>query len=229
MDAGTLVTATIDFDDVEITDDPDDGIIQGTVVSAIYKGSYYQCIVKTDDNYDFFVDTDYEWLKGDRVGINIAKDKIIIEERFEEKKEEEEIPVVVEESTPVEDDPDAGEFEAPVKRSLEEAAEMMEQERYAPIEETTEEPVAEEAPVVETPVEEPVQEVVEVKEEPKEEVKAEPKKAPAKKTTKKAENVATEEPKKEEEKVAKKPAKKPVTFERDPGKPRNPQNKTTKK
>ena len=229
LDAGTLVTATIDFDDVEITDDPDDGIIQGTVVSAIYKGSYYQCIVKTDDNYDFFVDTDYEWLKGDRVGINIAKDKIIIEERFEEKKEEEEIPVVVEESTPVEDDPDAGEFEAPVKRSLEEAAEMMEQERYAPIEETTEEPVAEEAPVVETPIEEPVQEVVEVKEEPKGKVKAEPKKAPAKKTTKKAENVATEVPKKEEEKVAKKQAKKPVTFERDPGKPRNPQNKTTKK
>ena len=89
LDAGTLVTATIDFDDVEITDDPEDGIIEGTVVSSIYKGSYYQCIVKTDDYYDFFVDTDYEYLKGDRVGLTIPKDKIIIEERQEEKTPEE--------------------------------------------------------------------------------------------------------------------------------------------
>ena len=71
----------MDFDDVEITDDEEDGIIGATVVSSIYKGSYYQCIVRTDDYYDFFVDTDDDWLKGDRVGINIAPEKIIVERR----------------------------------------------------------------------------------------------------------------------------------------------------
>lgn len=80
LPVGTPVKVSIDFDDVEITDDEDDGIIGGTISSSIYKGSYYQCIVRADDNYNFFVDTDDDWLKGDRVGIRIAPEKILIEE-----------------------------------------------------------------------------------------------------------------------------------------------------
>ncbi len=76
---GTKVKVKIDFDDVEITDDEEDGVISATVVNSIYKGSYYQCIVRTDDFYDFFVDTEIDWFKGDRVGIKIAPEKIIIE------------------------------------------------------------------------------------------------------------------------------------------------------
>ena len=240
LDAGTLVTATIDFDDVEITDDPEDGIIEGTVVSSIYKGSYYQCIVKTDDYYDFFVDTDYEYLKGDRVGLTIPKDKIIIEERKEEKSDEEKIeevaPVVEDQAIEAEEN-----IVVPVKRSLEEAAQIMDEERYSAVEETTEETPAEvtEEPVKEEIVKEEV--IVEtiteepVKEEIKEEKKAEEPK-PAKKTsTKKA------APKKEE-KVEEKPAeetkaapKKTTTkstkteFVRNPGVPRNKQPTTKKK
>ena len=77
---GTKVRVSVDFDDVELTDDEEDGVIGATVISSIYKGSYWQCIVRTDNYYDFFVDTDYEWLTGDRVGIKIAPDKILIEE-----------------------------------------------------------------------------------------------------------------------------------------------------
>ena len=96
LPAGTPVKVSVDFDDVEITDDEEDGVISATVVSSIYKGSYYQCIVRTDDHYDFFVDTDDDWLKGDRVGIKIAKDKIIVEEREAIDEEEViEIPTVV--------------------------------------------------------------------------------------------------------------------------------------
>lgn len=80
---GTPVKVLVDFDDVEITDDEDDGIIGANVLSSIYKGNYYQAILSTDDHYNFFADTDYEWLKGDRVGIRIAPDKIIIEKREE--------------------------------------------------------------------------------------------------------------------------------------------------
>ncbi len=78
--AGTPVKVSIDFDDVEITDDEEDGIIGATVSTSIYKGSYYQCILRTDDHYNFFADTDDDWLKGDRVGIKVAPEKIIIEE-----------------------------------------------------------------------------------------------------------------------------------------------------
>ena len=77
---GTKVKVTVDFDDVELTDDEDDGVIGATIISAIYKGSYWQYIVRTDSYYDFFVDNDYEWSIGDRVGIKIAPEKILIEE-----------------------------------------------------------------------------------------------------------------------------------------------------
>lgn len=75
----TRVKVSVDFDDVELTDDEEDGTIGATVISMIYKGSYWQAIVRTDDYYDFFVDTDYEWLINDRVGIRIAPDKLIVE------------------------------------------------------------------------------------------------------------------------------------------------------
>ncbi len=88
LEEGTKVKISIDFDDVDLTDDEEDGVIGATVISTIYKGSYYQCIVRTDTYYDFFVDTDYEWLIGDRVGINIAPEKIIIEEIKVEKKDD---------------------------------------------------------------------------------------------------------------------------------------------
>ncbi|MDE6302585.1 MAG: TOBE domain-containing protein [Clostridia bacterium] len=87
---GTPVKVQVDFDDVEITDDEEDGTISATVLSSIYKGSYYQAILSTDDHYNFFADTDYEWLKGDRVGIKIAPDKILIEVREETEKVTEE-------------------------------------------------------------------------------------------------------------------------------------------
>ena len=80
LQEGTNVKVQVDFDDVEITDDEEDGVIGGTIISAIYKGSYWQYIIRTDTYYDFFVDNEYEWTLGDRVGIKIAPDKLIIEE-----------------------------------------------------------------------------------------------------------------------------------------------------
>jgi len=71
----------IGFKDVEVFDDEEDGIIGGEVINSIYKGNYYQCIIRTDDHYDFFVDTTDEWLKGDRVGISVAPEKIKITKR----------------------------------------------------------------------------------------------------------------------------------------------------
>lgn len=77
-EAGKKVLITVPFSKVEVTDDEEDGEISATVVSSIYKGSYYQVILRTDFDYDFFVDTEDEWLKGDRVGIKLAKDAVTI-------------------------------------------------------------------------------------------------------------------------------------------------------
>ncbi len=90
LPVGTKVKAIIDFDDIEIMDDESDGQFGGEIISMIYKGSYYQAIVKTDDYFNFFIDTDDEWMKGDRVGLLVPKDKIkleVIEETSEEKED----------------------------------------------------------------------------------------------------------------------------------------------
>ena len=87
----TPVKVSVDFDDVEILDDEEDGQIGATVLSSIYKGSYYQAILSTDDHYIFFADTDDDWLKGDRVGIRIAPEKIIIEKRNQDENVQEKV------------------------------------------------------------------------------------------------------------------------------------------
>ena len=79
LPAGTKVKVSIPFDKVDVTDDEADGTVSADVVASIYKGSYYQVILRTDFDYDFFVDTQDEWLKGDRVGINIKPEDIKVE------------------------------------------------------------------------------------------------------------------------------------------------------
>ena len=91
LEIGTKVTAKIEFEDVELTDDEEDGSIGATIISAIYKGSYWQYIVRTDTYYDFFVDNDYEWSIDDRVGIKVSPEKIKIEPVVEQEESNEKI------------------------------------------------------------------------------------------------------------------------------------------
>lgn len=79
LPSGTPVKVSIKFDDVIVHDNEEDGIIGGEVISSIYKGSYYQCIIKADNYYNFFVDTTDEWLKGDRVGLSVLPQNIAIQ------------------------------------------------------------------------------------------------------------------------------------------------------
>ncbi len=79
IEEGTKVLVSVPFDKVILLDNEEDGIIGAEVVNNIYKGSYYQCIVRADNYYMFFVDTQDDWLKGDRVGISIKPEDIKIE------------------------------------------------------------------------------------------------------------------------------------------------------
>lgn len=131
LPVGTPVKVLVDFDDVEITDDEEDGVIGANVLSSIYKGSYYQAILSTDDHYNFFADTDDDWLKGDRVGIKIAPEKILIEKRDVE---EEPVQKVVKDETLTKEEQEAVEkarLEEPEKfDAVEEIIESHEQDKF---------------------------------------------------------------------------------------------------
>ncbi|MCH5153681.1 MAG: ABC transporter ATP-binding protein [Clostridiales bacterium] len=71
FERGDEVKVLVPFDKVELTDDEEDGVIGANVTQTLYKGSYYQVQVYTDDDHDFFIDTVDEWDIGDRVGIKI--------------------------------------------------------------------------------------------------------------------------------------------------------------
>ena len=81
---GDKVVARIAFDKVELTDDESDGTVGGNIAQTLYKGSYYQVQVYTDDDDDIFVDTADEWDTDDRVGIVVAPEAISVERFVEE-------------------------------------------------------------------------------------------------------------------------------------------------
>ena len=78
LERGDEVRVLVPFDKVELTDDEDDGVIGANVTQTLYKGSYYQVQVYTDDDNDFFIDTVDEWDIGDRVGIKINPKDITV-------------------------------------------------------------------------------------------------------------------------------------------------------
>lgn len=70
------VVATVNLSDVQICENEEDGMVPGSIVSVLYKGDHYQVTVRTKDEEDFVVETEYTYNETDRVSINIASDKI---------------------------------------------------------------------------------------------------------------------------------------------------------
>ena len=71
------VVVTVSFTDITLTDNDEDGMVYGSVLSSIYKGDHYQVIVRTDETEeDYIIDTEYTYNISDRVGIIIPSDKI---------------------------------------------------------------------------------------------------------------------------------------------------------
>ncbi len=73
------VKISIDFDKIDLTDYEDSAPIAGNIVSSIFKGDKYQYVVKSDNGFDFFVDTEDEYDSNDRVGITIKPEDIKLE------------------------------------------------------------------------------------------------------------------------------------------------------
>ncbi len=70
------VKAEIGLNDIEIIDNEEDGAVCGEIVSIIYKGDHYQVIIRTEEDEDFVVDTEYLWNEFDRVSVKVDPTKI---------------------------------------------------------------------------------------------------------------------------------------------------------
>jgi len=70
------VTVTMDPADIKMTDNVDEGMIEGRISNLIYKGDHYSYVVKTDIGQDFIVDDEYLWNMDDIVGLILPKDKM---------------------------------------------------------------------------------------------------------------------------------------------------------
>ena len=73
------VKISIDFDKIDLTDYEDSAPIAGNIVSSIFKGDKYQYVVKVDNGFDFFVETEDEYDSNDRVGITVKPEDIKLE------------------------------------------------------------------------------------------------------------------------------------------------------
>ena len=81
--AGDKVRVEIRFEDIELLDHQEDGVVAGEVHFLLYKGDHYHLTILTEDGDHLWVDTDDIWDKGDLVGVDIAKEDIKIRRKHE--------------------------------------------------------------------------------------------------------------------------------------------------
>ena len=75
------IRAAIKPGDMEMTDDQEAGLIQGTISNLIYKGDHYSYIIHTELEQDFIVDDEYLWNMDDRVSLLMPEEKMVFSVR----------------------------------------------------------------------------------------------------------------------------------------------------
>lgn len=63
--------------DIELTDDQEEGLVQGYISNLIYKGDHYSYVIHTDLEQDFVVNDEYLWNMDDQVGLLMPVEKMI--------------------------------------------------------------------------------------------------------------------------------------------------------
>ncbi|MBQ0081446.1 MAG: polyamine ABC transporter ATP-binding protein [Alistipes sp.] len=87
LEEGSEVSVQINFEDVEMMDNKEEGTIEGFVHFILYKGNHYHITVRTEHG-DVYVDTQDVWDKGDIVGLCVKPENIHISLLSEAKSEE---------------------------------------------------------------------------------------------------------------------------------------------
>lgn len=79
FESGASVKVSVDFRNVILHDNEEDGMLSGSVSFILYKGDHYHLTVLTEGDEHIFADTNDIWDDGDRVGISISPDTIQVE------------------------------------------------------------------------------------------------------------------------------------------------------
>lgn len=70
------VQAAIHPRDIEMTDEQEKGLVQGTISNLIYKGDHYSYVIHTDLGQDFVADDEDLWNMNDAVGLIMPVEKM---------------------------------------------------------------------------------------------------------------------------------------------------------
>ena len=70
------VTVSIRPEDIEMTDDADEGLVRGHISDLIYKGDHYSYVIHTKHGEDFVADTEDLWNMNDYIGLIMPEDKM---------------------------------------------------------------------------------------------------------------------------------------------------------
>jgi spermidine/putrescine transport system ATP-binding protein len=77
--AGDKVQVRVKFRDIDLQDYEEEGTLSGEVHFILYKGNHYHLTIRTDEGHDIHVNTNDVWDDGDRVGIVIPANKILLD------------------------------------------------------------------------------------------------------------------------------------------------------
>ena len=69
------VIVSVDLKSIDILDN-EDGAVSGEIVSIIWKGDHYQLIVRTEEDEDFVLDTEWTYNELDKVSVDIKPENI---------------------------------------------------------------------------------------------------------------------------------------------------------
>ncbi len=75
-EVGKTVDIEVQFADVILMDNEDDGTLSGDVSFILYKGNHYHLTITLDNGSNIYANTNDVWDDGDRVGINIEPQSI---------------------------------------------------------------------------------------------------------------------------------------------------------
>jgi spermidine/putrescine transport system ATP-binding protein len=73
---GTPLTAEVECDHIELTDNDEDGTAAGIIRFILYKGNHYHLTIEADDRTRVYADTQDVWEDFDLLGINIRPEHI---------------------------------------------------------------------------------------------------------------------------------------------------------
>ena len=74
--AGTKIVAFFNPEEATMSDNVDEGVVSGKIISFYYIGDHYSYTIRSNSEEDYVVDDEYLYNQGDMVSVNIDSEKI---------------------------------------------------------------------------------------------------------------------------------------------------------